>query len=479
MVPTGSVANVASLTLIPFDSNRLLNAKPSHLVGWSLATFGAVMVLDYLVLDVSLGILYVLPMMSAGIVLSRGQILGFALLLAVARSVFINASSPADTLFRFLLGLIAYSATGLFVEELVRNRRLILRHSQELEEEQNLRREAETHLNALAESNPAAILTLDENGNVISGNDAACELFDVPTSRLVGLPIASHLPVLADALRLGSDTPSFKTAAQCQGRRSNGELFVAQTWFSTYTTPFGRRLAAIAVDVSDEVRDREEQNLRQLLVNNHIVASAVSHEMRNVCGAIQMVHSRLSSVPQLSMQEDFRALSSLVEALAKMAATELRTRSRSTVSQFDVNEVLTQFRIIIEPDWRDAGGEVRWQIQDDLPPAYGESYGLLQVLMNLAQNSLRAVESSPESWLEIRSIVGSNSMLIQVTDSGSGVAQPGELFEAFRSAAGQTGIGLFVSRAILRSYGGDLRYQPTASGACFVVELPLVRPAKE
>jgi two-component system sensor kinase FixL len=140
---------------------------------------------------------------------------------------------------------------------------------------------------------------------------------------------------------------------------------------------------------------------------------------------------------------------------------------------------LTQFRIIIEPDWRDAGGEVRWQIQDDLPPAYGESYGLLQVLMNLAQNSLRAVESSPESWLEIHSIVGSNSMLIQVTDSGSGVAQPGELFEAFRSAAGQTGIGLFVSRAILRSYVGDLRYQPTASGACFVVELPLVRPAKE
>jgi len=470
--------NTANLALQPLDLTRLLNARPAHLLTWSLVTFALVLLLDYLILDVSLGVLYIIPMLPAAVAVSRWQILGFGLMLAVVRSIFINAYSPADAALRFLLGLIAYCATGLFVGELVRNRRLILRHSDELEEEQNLRREAETHLHALAESNPAAILTLDEQGKVMAGNDAAAELFAVTPSRLVGLSIAGHLPVLADALRLGSETPAFRTVAQCQGRRVNGELFVAQTWFSTYSTPFGRRLAAIAVDVSEEVRDREEQNLRQLLVNNHIVAAAVSHEMRNLCGAIQLVHSRLSSNPLLTTHEDFRAMSGLVEALAKIAATELRARSRSNLSQFDVNELLNQFRIIIEPYWREAGGEIRWQIQDSLPVAYGESYGVLQALMNLAQNSLRAVEAREERWLEVRSKLTASSLTIQVTDSGPGVAEPHELFEAFRSAAGQTGIGLFVSRAILRSYGGDLRYQPTTCGACFVIELPLAAPLR-
>ncbi len=32
-------------------------------------------------------------------------------------------------------------------------------------------------------------------------------------------------------------------------------------------------------------------------------------------------------------------------------------------------------------------------------------------------------------------------------------------------------MGLYVSRAILRHYGGELKYEPQAAGACFTVEL--------
>jgi hypothetical protein len=33
---------------------------------------------------------------------------------------------------------------------------------------------------------------------------------------------------------------------------------------------------------------------------------------------------------------------------------------------------------------------------------------------------------------------------------------------------------LYVSRAVIRSYGGDLRYEPTSTGCRFVVELQVV-----
>ena len=35
-----------------------------------------------------------------------------------------------------------------------------------------------------------------------------------------------------------------------------------------------------------------------------------------------------------------------------------------------------------------------------------------------------------------------------------------------------TGLGLYVSRALVKSFGGDLLYEPIAGGACFTVVLP-------
>ena len=55
---------------------------------------------------------------------------------------------------------------------------------------------------------------------------------------------------------------AFARQRKCYGRREDGDIFLAHTWFSTYGAREGTRLAAIVVDSSEEMRDREEQNLR-------------------------------------------------------------------------------------------------------------------------------------------------------------------------------------------------------------------------
>ena len=44
---------------------------------------------------------------------------------------------------------------------------------------------------------------------------------------------------------------------------------------------------------------------------------------------------------------------------------------------------------------------------------------------------------------------------------------------AVPTGVGGSGLGLNVSRAAMRSYGGDLRYEWTARGACFREEIPI------
>src|SRR5205814_1527216 len=118
-----------------------------------------------------------------------------------------------------------------------------VRHLDRVGREQALRREAEEQLNTLAESSPAAILTVGGDGIVIAANNAASEMFALqPGESLKGRPIAGYLPVLSDALQIGFESGGLKTTAQCQGRRANGEIFLANTWFSSYNSDAGKRL---------------------------------------------------------------------------------------------------------------------------------------------------------------------------------------------------------------------------------------------
>src|ERR1700719_2563594 len=77
--------------------------------------------------------------------------------------------------------------------------------------------------------------------------------------QLIGQPIAAFLPELHHALRWEGG-PQFRASMQCRGRRSNGESFLAEVWFSTYKDGAAPKLAAIVADVSEERADMAASN---------------------------------------------------------------------------------------------------------------------------------------------------------------------------------------------------------------------------
>ncbi|HEX5226386.1 MAG TPA: ATP-binding protein [Bryobacteraceae bacterium] len=422
---------------------------------------------------VSLAVLYMLPMILGAVVMGPLEIGALSLICALLRGVFDVPSSRAEVMLRFAFASAAYFAIGLFVAALVRNRELVVEHLAKMQREQDLRHEAEEQLSVMVESSPAAILTLDREGQVLAANQAADRLFGVPSGQgLRGRSIDRYLPVLADALRLESGPEGFRTAAQCQGRRDDGDVFLAHTWFSSYSTPHGTRLAAIIVDSSEEMREREELNLRHLMKYNRIAASGVSHEVRNLCAAISLLSGNLSDKHRLAGDEDYEGLVSLVTGLQRIASFDLHSRVHADVEKVQLQNVLDHLRIVIEPDWHDFEGRVDWELPLPIPAVAADPHGLLQVFLNLAKNSLRAVASGTERRLKITVDAAQQIVRISFEDSGPGVAAPEQLFQPFQAGADGSGLGLYISRAIMRSYGGDLRFDPAASGCRFVVELP-------
>jgi two-component system sensor kinase FixL len=426
---------------------------------------------------ISLGFLYLFPIMILGGFLSRAQILGVALVCAVLQEAFSNLPEN-EAVVRLLFSSAGFVGTGLFISELMRNRRTAMTHVEELEGQIKLREDAEEQLRSLVESSPAAIVTIDSGGSVLLANEAAQHLLAPGGAPLQGQAISSYLPSLQTVIKT-QPSRSFRTALQCTGQRNDGEVFLAGVWFSTYSTISGPRLAAIVVDLSEDLRNREDLSLNYLLKNTRILMSAVAHEIRNLCGAVLVVHKNLSRVKGLESNEDFRALGGLIQSLERVSALELGSTAAQNGEVVELTSVLDEFRILIETAYHESKIEVQWHIEESLPLVWADRYGLIQVFLNLAKNSLRAMASTGKKQLRISARTERGTVVIRFEDTGAGIAAPENLFRPFLSGAESTGLGLYVSRAIMRSFGGELGYEPSSEGCCFAVVLPLRAAAEE
>jgi two-component system, LuxR family, sensor kinase FixL len=171
-------------------------------------------------------------------------------------------------------------------------------------------------------------------------------------------------------------------------------------------------------------------------------------------------------------------LGTLVLALERIAAMDLR-QNVSQAASVDVPPLLEELRIIVEPSLRDADISIRWEIEDDLPLVWADRQALLQVFLNLVKNSERALEEQPRKELTVHAWREGSGVTIRFRDTGGGVAHPERLFRPFQQEAQSTGLGLYLSRAFMRSFKGDLFYEPEDGGSTFVVELsPAPRESK-
>jgi len=243
---------------------------------------------------VAFGFLYLFPIMLAAGFLPRWAIVLIGGGCAVLSEVFSSLDrSPVRLSFETL----ALAGCGLFVAELVRNRRLTF--------------QGQERLKALVETSPAAIVTVDERGFIELANQAAVDLMAPRDGKLIGDPVSAFLPELHHALRW-EEAPQFRASMQCQGHRGNGESFTADVWFSTYKEGTKPKVAAIIADVTEEtdaagsnssapehrervaLTDREMEVLRSLVqgLANKEIASRMEVSESTVKNTLQQLFAK-------------------------------------------------------------------------------------------------------------------------------------------------------------------------------------------
>lgn len=104
-----------------------------------------------------------------------------------------------------------------------------------------------------------------------------------------------------------------------------------------------------------------------------------------------------------------------------------------------------------------------------------------QVFLNLLSNSLDAVRTQANAWVELKVEEEENGLLFSVTDSGAGIspkisARMMEPFFTTKEVGEGTGLGLSIAKGILEDHGSSLEFDATSSNTRFFFRLPYFQP---
>lgn len=128
-------------------------------------------------------------------------------------------------------------------------------------------------------------------------------------------------------------------------------------------------------------------------------------------------------------------------------------------------------------------GSMDMLVIDPIPPdlaVTGQRVRLEQVLINLFQNALEALEGQDGAKIELRvTKVDDREVTLTVADNGPGIPQSirDNLFIPFNTSKDSgLGLGLVIARDIVTEYGGTINAESAAAGTTFTVTLKRANP---
>ena len=235
-----------------------------------------------------------------------------------------------------------------------------------------------------------------------------------------------------------------------------------------------RRLETVRQDLQDELIQANK------LATLGQIAAGVAHEINQPVAAIR-THADSASV-QLRREDTEGALRSLanIDRLTERVGVitdELRAFSRKTRSgtvAVGVDSAIDGALLLVAGRLREKGIRLERHPAPAGLAVKAERNRLEQVVLNLLQNAIEALDGVPAPVIELGVRVKGRQAIIQVSDNGPGVtpAVRARLFTPFTTDKPDgLGLGLVISRDIVAGFGGELVLDPTSSGARFSIRL--------
>jgi signal transduction histidine kinase/pSer/pThr/pTyr-binding forkhead associated (FHA) protein len=153
------------------------------------------------------------------------------------------------------------------------------------------------------------------------------------------------------------------------------------------------------------------------------------------------------------------------------------------VEPMELNDLVADVVELMQGRAKELRAKLETNVEENIPVVQVDPEGLHRALLNIVSNALDAVEErkNPRVVVGTRLDPEPGWVRLLVRDNGTGILPEklADIFKPFVSTKGArgTGLGLAVSRKILREHGGDILVQSEqGKGSLFTLRLPLKSP---
>jgi len=367
-------------------------------------------------------------------------------------------------------------------------------------------RKSEQELRSIVDALPQTIVVLGPDGTGLYANRPLLDYTGLTMEQLLtpdsrGNPVLFHpddWARLQDERRQGL-ARSMPFEIEWRVRRKDGQY----RWFLVQYHPLrdeqGRifRWYAGGTDIDDRKRAEEALRATQAKLSRASkiatvseLAASIAHEISQPLAALvangHAIQRWLSAEPPnleragRTAERVIRDGNAAAEVVNRIRA--LFKRTDLTRTPLDLNEVIREVNRLMADEVAARSVGIETDLADDVPPILADRVQMQQVIVNLVRNGVEAMESeeSHPKMLKIRSRRdGTNSVLIEIRDQGSGLEDVERVFEPFFTTKKTgMGMGLAISRWIVEAHQGRLwATSNTPRGAVFSFTLPIASSA--
>ena len=330
----------------------------------------------------------------------------------------------------------------------------------------------EIDLANLEQVNQLVIRDMQDGVLVVDGRGVIRQ-FNARAERLLGpLPAGGEVALAQYAPALAAQYELWRSRA---GVDAGAGMPYSSSESARYVPIGGNRELGAVIFIEDQTRVQAQARQLKLAALGRLTAN-IAHEIRNPLGAISHAAQLLREEPGMGdtaarlitiINENSGRLDRMVNDVLRLNRGERAHRERFRLADF-LSGFVEQFSQIEKID----PGVFRVEPAADPDVLFDRSH-LNQVMWNLCRNALRHSRRGPASIVFRISLERAGSVVkLDVVDDGPGVLVEAraQLFEPFfTTAAGGTGLGLYIAREVCEANGATLDYVETPRGAQFSV----------
>ena len=338
-------------------------------------------------------------------------------------------------------------------------------------------------LEAILETIPSGVVTLDTERHILSFNRAFVDLIALDTHKILnGTKLDTILPpnISEEITRIERRARRMGVAASDFELRLPGRTLSLSATMAALDLGGNKRGSILVIeDVTEFLRAQRQVAWKE-------VAQRVAHEIRNPLTPIALSAERIKrhvnkNLPEspgiinkcgdviLTSVESMRRLVDQFAALAEFPAAQPKPTDLNTIVESSV--ALFHGRL--------DDVKIEQRLASDIPPVMADAEALKRALTNLIDNAAEAMQHSLLRVLSIETCLSESHGMAEIVlaDTGHGLTDETRerLFLPYFSTKQRgTGLGLSIAAKIIQDHQGAIRAEKNSpAGARFIVELPL------